>query len=229
MRNKKGFTLVELSIVLIIIGLIIAAIIVAQNLIKAAEIRAVVSDFEKIQTAYNVFKDKYRALPGDMTTATTYISTATYNGVGNNQITWASVSNIDGTNVNRGAIAWEHLTLAEVYHGKYTNATPNSIVAVIGTNVPQSKIGRGGYYFHYTSTLLNHVGFGLANTDKCDAAVLLTTDAKSIDTKMDDGFPNSGIVRKTVGGANCAADTGSSTPYNLATTTVACDLTYRVD
>src|ERR1039458_8026084 len=63
---KAGFTLVELSIVMVIIGLIIGGVLVGQDLISAASVRAQISQIEKYQTAVNTFRGKYGYLPGDI-------------------------------------------------------------------------------------------------------------------------------------------------------------------
>lgn len=63
---KAGFTLIELSIVLVIIGLIVGGVLVGQDLIRAATLRAQISQIEKYNTAVNTFRAKYDALPGDM-------------------------------------------------------------------------------------------------------------------------------------------------------------------
>src|SRR3954463_15618522 len=63
---KLGFTLIELSIVLVIIGLIVGGILVGQDLIKAAEIRATVGQIEKYNSAVNTFRTKYNGIPGDL-------------------------------------------------------------------------------------------------------------------------------------------------------------------
>jgi prepilin-type N-terminal cleavage/methylation domain-containing protein len=65
-KNYHGFTLIELSIVLVIIGLIVGGVLVGQDLIRAAYIRAQISQIEKFNTAVNTFYGKYQALPGDM-------------------------------------------------------------------------------------------------------------------------------------------------------------------
>ena len=66
LRRKSGFTLIELSIVLVIIGLIVGGVLVGQDLIKAAETRAQISQIEKYNTAVRTFQGKYGYLPGDM-------------------------------------------------------------------------------------------------------------------------------------------------------------------
>ncbi len=85
LRLKAGFTLIEMSIVLVIIGLIVGGILVGQNLIRIAENRAFVSQLEKYNTAVNTFRNKYACLPGDCANATSF--GFAYNGNGNGLIT----------------------------------------------------------------------------------------------------------------------------------------------
>src|ERR1017187_6530961 len=63
---QSGFTLIEMAIVLVIIGLIVGAVLVGQDLIRAAEVRATISQIEKYNTAVNTFRGKFNALPGDI-------------------------------------------------------------------------------------------------------------------------------------------------------------------
>lgn len=64
-KSQKGFTLVELAIVLVIIGLIVSGVLVGQDLIKAAELRATVRQHQEFQVAVNTFSGKYNGIPGD--------------------------------------------------------------------------------------------------------------------------------------------------------------------
>jgi prepilin-type N-terminal cleavage/methylation domain-containing protein len=71
--SKHGFTLIELSIVLVIIGLIVGGILVGRDLISAAAVRAQISQIERYHTAANTFRTKYAYLPGDIpNTCTVY-------------------------------------------------------------------------------------------------------------------------------------------------------------
>jgi prepilin-type N-terminal cleavage/methylation domain-containing protein len=67
--KEQGFTLIELSIVLVIVGLIAGGVLVGQDLIRAAEVRATISQIEKYNTAVNTFRGKYGYLPGDINNA----------------------------------------------------------------------------------------------------------------------------------------------------------------
>src|SRR3954464_6311892 len=71
-QNRAGFTLIELSIVLVIIGLVIGGILVGNDLINAAAIRSQISQIEKYMTAYRTFQVKYGCLPGDCANAAAF-------------------------------------------------------------------------------------------------------------------------------------------------------------
>lgn len=71
-RVQSGFSLVELSIVLVILGLLTGGILGGQALIRAAELRTAMSDYSRYTAAVMSFREKYFALPGDMTNATAF-------------------------------------------------------------------------------------------------------------------------------------------------------------
>ena len=63
--STRGFTLIEMSIVLVIIGLLVGGVLVGRDLIRAAQIRAAITELDKIKVAVNTFRTKYDCLPGD--------------------------------------------------------------------------------------------------------------------------------------------------------------------
>jgi prepilin-type N-terminal cleavage/methylation domain-containing protein len=157
-RGKEaGFSLIELAIVLVILGLLAGGVLVGQSLIRAAELRSVVDDFEKYRLAVIIFEDRYRYLPGDMPNAAqiwgaadagdglgtdchdaTSNGTTTCNGNGNKLI--------NSGNGSEWFHAWVQLKNAGLVEGSYTGrriADPRQ--AVPGVNVPRSKLSNGGF------------------------------------------------------------------------------------
>lgn len=224
--TKQGFSLLEMAIVLLVVGLIAAAVLLGKHLVRASELRAVVSEISAIQKAIGLFIEKYRALPGDMTNAETLWGTdpggcpatptntvpkvATCNGTGDGLI---ANYNVDAGLANDSVEAfrvWQHLSNAELIDGKFTGAkgSGGDWHAVIGTNVPRSKFKGGGYFLlHYINTAgdaedypgyHHHVlMFGAALAGVHNiGAVLLPEEAREMDLKMDDGRPGLGTLRQ---------------------------------
>ena len=116
-HNQRGFTLVEIAIVLVIIGLLLGGILKGQELITSARVRNLANQIEGIKAAYFGFQDRYRALPGDFSLATTQITGASQNGNGNGQIESGAES----------IAVWDHLSHAGFINGTYTyNATEST-------------------------------------------------------------------------------------------------------
>lgn len=171
MRARSGFSLVELSIVLVILGLLTGGILSGQALIRAAELRSVSADTQRYTTAIHSFRDKYFALPGDManavrfwgaqaggtadgrdavcaalTHATPATGAATCNGNGNGMIGNDSLTYYEWFRT------WQHLTNAGLIEGSYAGVSGNNAtgtLAVRGWNVPASKLGNAMYALRY--------------------------------------------------------------------------------
>lgn len=150
-----GFTLIELSVVLVIIGLIVDGVLVGQDLIHAAQVRAQITQFERFRTAVNTFLTKYAALPGDMPNATAFwpadpscntygvrTSMTTPNGMtcnGNgNGIVEAHGSNYSA----ESSLFWQHLNLAGlIQDGPFTGSNDGG--GSSATNAPTYALHPG--------------------------------------------------------------------------------------
>ena len=233
--RKNGFTLIELSIVLVIIGLIVGGVLVGQDLIKAAQLRKVVTEVESYKTAVNAFRLKYNCFPGDCDNATTFFSGST-NGNGDKQI--LTVENY---------YFWEQLGLAGLIEGSYTGAQGPIGVwdHVIGTNVPGSAVNGVGYWITYRA---NNSGWGnyyntfhgnhftlAADSGSSGPSYLYDPansftqpDAFAIDSKVDDGKPATGAVM-TNWAHNCTDSASSSDftgDYRVNLDTKACFMVF---
>jgi prepilin-type N-terminal cleavage/methylation domain-containing protein len=206
---KLGFTLIELSIVLVIIGLIVGGILVGQDLIKAAEIRATVSQLEKYSTAVNVFRSKYNGIPGDVLNAGNFGFDATRAGTAGNGVIESSAAN-SGTFAGESSCFWDDLTFAgminETLNQPDSNAcgqgqTPTAAIP-IASMLPPAKLG-GGNLIHVGSTGgVNY--FAITGVTAISAGLMTPTDSLSpsaafqIDSKIDDGLPLAGSVQTTI-------------------------------
>lgn len=118
-RHQTGFTLVEIAIVLVIIGLLLGGVLKGQELINSAKAKAVVNDFRNVSVMINTYLDRFRALPGDDSKADKNMSGGTVastpaSSLGNGMIDgdWDSTTKTDET-----YLAWQHLRLAQLANG----------------------------------------------------------------------------------------------------------------
>src|ERR1700744_5463652 len=81
--GKAGFTLIELSVVLVILGLAIGGVFAGTSLMRSSQVNSIMVDEQKYVAAVNNFKQRYNALPGDMANATTYWNSAAGNSSDN--------------------------------------------------------------------------------------------------------------------------------------------------
>lgn len=240
---RHGFSLVELSIVLVILGLLVGGVLTGQSLIRAAELRSVTTEFEKYQSAIHTFRDKYFQLPGDMNNATSFwgaahatpatclttagTGTQTCNGDGDGQVELAAAA----SQRSEQYAFWAHLANAGLVEGSYTgfSGAGSTSDSVIGTNTPRAKIGNAGwsartvgvyagdaasYALDYGSILF--VGAKVAGNDLA-GPLLKPEEAWNIDTKMDDGKPARGKVIAYYWNNLCAAaDDGTHANNDLA-------------
>ncbi len=235
--KKSAFSLIELSIVLIIIGLLIAGVTGGASLIKSSELRAVASEARAFTTSINGFYNQFNAYPGDYTTAISGSST----GDGDNTIEYGSGG---GGTASEGRNAWVQMKAAGIIDSNVLSAATSVVAtttaASFGSSVPASKIKSSGWDLDYnaTSGVLQNVlvltgatgtyssGNTLVNGTSVAGGAITPTDALSVDTKIDDGVANTGKVR---GVTSTTGTCNSSGTYSTSTTTKVCALSYQVD
>ena len=256
MKNH-GFSLVELSIVLVILGLLTGGILAGQSLIRASELRSVSVDYSRYVAAVQSFRDKYSGFPGDFKDASRYWGRMNSNSdcVTNSSAAVATPGacdgNADGSIVGAAAASqsgesfqfWRMLANAGLIEGSYTGLAGPSTAnwvgndAVLGTNVPRSKMSNAGWGMITlnsngdSSTYKNNYGnmfiFGAQNTGNYPVgSALKPEEAWNIDTKMDDGKPGSGKIWAWNWSActTSASNTDYTGAYAVSTTSLVCSL-----
>jgi prepilin-type N-terminal cleavage/methylation domain-containing protein len=184
-RKARGFTLVEIAIVLVIIGLLLGGILKGQEMITQAKIKNVIADFSGVSAAYHGYQDRYRAIPGDDPNADTRwaVAPAATKGNGNGVVGGAynAAADVAGE-PGESRRWWDHLRRAGFVSGSGTSQPFNAVTGMIGvqTGDAASPIGPA-------------MG-GISGLMMCSAN-LPDKIAIAVDTQMDDGTPDKGSVR----------------------------------
>ena len=183
-KKNSGFTLIEIAIVLVIIGLLLGGVLKGQELINNAKVRNIISQQDSYKAAFFAFQDRFRALPGDYNAASTNIPgvTAAQNGDGNSQI------NTTGACGNEPVVAWVHLARAGFISGNFNGTCTTAPAA---DNSPTNPYG-GVVQMIFD----NNFQGGTSNAHNVKTGDLIPANIISeIDRKIDDGFPGTGIFR----------------------------------
>lgn len=218
--SSRAFTLVELAIVVVILGFIIAGISVGASLLQQARLRSVINEIEQIRSGIISFRSRYNFLPGDLPHAESYWpSASTLNGNGNRLI------NTSESGLVEDLYAYQHLFLAGMIKGKFIggNASPTPILA--GQNIPISSYNtRTGYHLYghlfaiYGVPNVNYITMGTPTLPAFrfygDGA-LPPSDASFIDQKIDDGNPGTG---NTISISGSSGGSCTNIPNNVPAT-----------
>jgi hypothetical protein len=236
--EEAAFTLIELAIVLVTLGLLVGGVLVGQSLIRSAQLHGVITDYENRISAIKSFKTKYDSIPGDMSNATEFWGTAsggcpfgtgtgtqTCNGDGNRLI------NHDEFTSSEHFRFWQHLANANLIEGNYTGiragtwwqssttanspkgTLPNSLWFTINWGLMYYPNGQPFIFgIDYTNTLqLAHA----EPNEQPFSPLFKPGELWSIDTKIDDGKPATGKL--------VARAQGSPPGLSTCTTTIAND------
>jgi hypothetical protein len=204
--GHRGLSLVETAIMLVILGLTIEFVLRGQELIQNARVRDMMSQQGAAEAAFLAFQDRFRAPPGDYSTASANIdcgSTPCLNGNGNGRI-----ENGTGGAIHEEILAWQHLGAAGFINGRFEMANAG-VSAPSPDNTPSNVFG--GYLEAATDSMWGYSGntasrHNIKTGNYVPAAVLA-----EVDLKIDDGRPGTGRLRfSTYAGAGPAPVIGGT-------------------
>ncbi len=201
-KQQSGFTLVEIAIVLVIIGLLLGGILKGQELINSARVRNIADQSSATQAAYYGFIDRYRQVPGDWAQAAATI------GIGQTIVsplianTNAGNGRITADDYDEASGVWEQLSKAGFINGlyagggtvgNYLDGSRAPVNAYNGTVALSRVVGS-------TGTNPDYQGNGTLRLAYVFGAQIPVNIMREIDIKLDDGAPQTGVVRATTDG-----------------------------
>lgn len=225
MKNSKGYSLIELSVVITIIGIVAGGIFIAQSLIRSSQLNRMLSEYDTYVKALNEFQDKFLAYPGDMKNATDMWGIdpdgcaptayndvpkiATCNGNGDGKIGSSTAGGIL-SDQEEWFRAWQQLANAGMMNWQFTGTrgAAGASDAVPLRNVPGSAVANAGWTVHYyqfpvavggplwADQYSHMIDFGATTPGNRTIGPIFTpSEALAMDLKIDDGKPGTGILR----------------------------------
>jgi prepilin-type N-terminal cleavage/methylation domain-containing protein len=196
-KASKGFTLVEIAIVLVIIGLLLGGILKGQEMITQAKIKNVIADMTGVSAAMYGYQDRYRALPGDDKNAGARWAGTTAPGNGDGVITGVYTVSASGTTANTAMEAgffWHHLRLAGFISGTGLEQPFNAVSGKMGVQTSDGTVPPAA---SFTAGVLIDPGTGAT---KFTSLMLCSANlpdkiAISVDSQTDDAVGTTGTVR----------------------------------
>jgi prepilin-type N-terminal cleavage/methylation domain-containing protein len=245
-KAQKGFTLIEMSIVLIIIGLIIGGILKGQELINSSRQKNLITNIDATRAAIASFADRFQATPGDFSLASTRLVASIGNGNGNG-VVGAGAANVAGMDALLGVGAtavgataageaeaqlfWCHLTAANLIGSSSTDCTAAATVFGGGSPLPAASYPNTGFTVAYGTHEIDPLRTLWLRVHRGPGAALTTagSDAFSskvmgeIDAKYDDGLPARGTIRAASGDTTCPV-TAVTSVYTALSEVIDCKM-----
>ncbi len=251
MKQNKGFTLIELSIVIIIIGLIVAGVVAGKSIVQQAKLRDIITQYNNYKLAVNTFKLEYGEIPGDISNASAY-------GLGSDGNGDRKIHNFN----SEVLYVWAHLSNANLLANTYIEGQPAHPKFEIGSSSPSFRYGKN------VTAIFTHIGLSSSNciralsqplfgiysyinvvaigSNEGDSAgcprvgFLKVKEARGMDIKLDDGLPDNGTMfsvnsqNTNVDGNRCVDKATTDTSparvnYDLDETGNNCRLIFRYD
>jgi len=211
-QKQRGFTLVEIAIVLVIIGLLLGGILKGQELITSARVRNIADQNSGVQAAYYGFIDRYRQVPGDWNkdNAVQAIPGVTTGGNDSGRL------DTFGTDWTEALALWEHLSKAGFIQGNFTGGT-TAPSAADTDKAPRNAFNgflvlyRTDDYYDTSSTPANRLNLVLG-------AGIPVNVLRELDLKVDDGLPQTGVMRHALSAAATLGAPAQSTAACVLTT-----------
>ena len=225
--KQAGFTLIEIAIVLVIIGLLLGGVLKGQELINTARVRSLSNNIDGITSAWFSFSDRYRAFPGDYAQAAVNLPNITTNGDASGIVG-------DSTTIDERALVWSHLQAAGYITGNYPDPAAAPVVATMYncpvTTCPDNGFGQG---MVIDNGALQQSGGSNAHELITGSAIPSDVLAE-LDRKIDDGTPSAGSMQLGANGAGWGGGTqitdcqgANANAYNMQTPSANCAAVFR--
>jgi prepilin-type N-terminal cleavage/methylation domain-containing protein len=228
-NSKSAFTLIELAIVVVVLGILVGGVLTGQSIIGSSKISSVITDIQKYKTAIRAFELEYDGLPGDFDEAEDYwgsvsgscltvagSGTETCNGDGDKTFDYHLSGFSNST--HEPWRAWEHLSFAGIVNGEFTGISGtecnlNNYCSLPGVNIPESAFSGAGWNLLFLQSIQDFAGkrksrnvmfLGNPSNDlyghnRFFGPALTTKQQKRIDDKIDDGKPFLGSITELSG------------------------------
>jgi len=208
-KKQQGFTLIEIAIVLVIIGLLLGGVLKGQEMITSAKVRNLADSANAIKAAFFAFQDRYHAVPGDYAQASVNIPGVTGGAGGGN----GNGNGLVNTNNDRG-LFWLHLSAAGFITGSYNGTAVGNILTCPATTCAINSYG---------TPMMFSWGSAADGTNRNSHELrigrgLPVEVVAELDRKVDDGIPRTGSfqIDRGINRNTCRAGAGATSTYQIA-------------